>query len=155
MQIGDVEYTRYIEGPVGAVIQESRNVDVSFAVGIKVRALLTRVGCFNVTAQAITGAQACFLENGQSIGATLTLGALLGDGRALPLHMTDYALSTNGMGISRPFETMWWKILQPEVRLHSVGTTLAATQFLYVLHYRFATLTDDEIVEIAAQRSTG
>lgn len=154
MKIGDVEYTRNVS-LIQAVVQESAIVDLSFAVGIKVRALLTRVDAFNSTAQAITGGQSCYFENSQSIGPGATQGELRDNPNMLPLHVTDYALSTNGMGIARSNTTLWWKILMPEIRIHIVGTTLAATRYELTLHYRFAELTDDEIVEIAAQRSSG
>lgn len=152
MKIGDIEYTRKV-GVLTDTLQESEFTQVNFALGIQIRPLLTRVSCYLATAQAVTGNQIVFLENGDAIAETQTAAALIADARALPIHDIDTALSTNGMGFSWPHESTWWKILLPTVRIHLVATVLSVSRVMVLLHYRFAELTADEIVEIAAQRA--
>jgi len=151
MRIGDIEYTRHANAATASTNSSVRSL-ITFALGIKIRALLTRAQVFSADASAVTGQQGVFLENGTSVPTGLSTQGLIDDGRAHPLYITDQALSTNGMGQQVGLETMWWKILLPDVRLHYVST-LAVTRFVVTLHYRFVELTDDEIVEIAAQRA--
>ncbi len=152
MRIGDIEYTRSFASTT-AVANTSVRQSLRFAVGIKVRALMTRVQCFQPTAGAGTGGAGVFLENGGSVPAALSIAALADDERAMPVFMYDQALSTNGLATTPMFESLWWKILLPDVTMHFVSSVLAAATFRGTLHYRFAELTDDEIVEIAAQRA--
>ncbi len=151
MRIGDIEYTRHTNAAT-AVTNSSVRTALSFALGIKVRPLLTRVQVGSADASAVTGQQGVFLENGQSVPTGLSTQGLIDDGRVHPLYLTDQALATNGMGQQVMLETMWWKILMPDIRIHWVST-LAVTRFVATLHYRFVELTDDEIIEIAAQRA--
>ncbi len=152
MRIGDIEYTRGLTISTAAANSSVRGL-LNYALGIKIRPLLTRVQCFIVDAGAGTGGQGIFLENGTAIDPGITLAALAADLRSHPLYISDQALSTNGMAITRGFESTWWKILMPDVRIHAVSTVLAAMTISITLHYRFAELTDDEIIEIAAQRA--
>jgi hypothetical protein len=151
MRIGDLEYTRRVFLQPG-VADTSVNTNVVFAVGIKVRPLLTRVLVAPIGALAVTGGQLIGLENGNSVPSALSLTGLRDDARVLPLWSWDNALATNGMGFVAPFESTWWKLLLPNIQIHAASLILGV-QAIVVLHYRFAELTDDEIVEIAAQRA--
>lgn len=156
MRIGDIEYTRRVV-LAQSVINTAVREEISFAVGIKVRALLTRVQVAVDGAAVVTGAQGVWLENGNSIAGGVTNGALQRDVRAFPVYFHDRAISITvegGLfGVTDMQETMWWKILFPQVTLHIADTTVAAIEGMVTLHYRFAELTDDEIIEIAAQRA--
>lgn len=154
MRIGDIEYTRHFT-LITNTVNESIVQNISFALGIKVRPLLTRVGVFCTSAQAITGLIEAYLENSEDIAAGITGNALEADQRAHPIWMMDFALATSGMGFTMPFQTDWWKLLMPNIQIHLVASTLAVAEIVGTLHYRFAELTDDEIIEIAAQRAQG
>lgn len=153
MKIGDLEYTRHVNGTtVGA--NTPLIIPVSFAVGIKIRPLLTRVQVHPTGASAVTGSQAVFLENGNGIVAGQTLGTLLTDTRAWPLWTHDNAISAGGfVGTVTSFESTWWKLLLPDIQVIIVDVIITAVEVNVNLHYRFAELTDDEIIEIAAQRA--
>jgi hypothetical protein len=127
--------------------------DVSFATGIKVRPLLTRVQAGTVGKLATSDSYGVFLENGDDVGAGFSIDGLLADeNRVHPLYISRITLVTSGISnIACMFETQWWKILMPNVRVHFVGPD--TEELFATLHYRFAELTDDEIVEIAAQRA--
>jgi hypothetical protein len=153
MRIGDIEYTRRIDMSTGGVANVSSIVDVQFALGIKIRPLWTRAQVAMGDASAITGSLAVFFENATSVAGAASAGALNAEPSLFPIYFQDYALSTNGIGISAMFESTWWKLLLPQIRLHLVASTLTGVQAIITLHYRFAELTDDEIVEIAAQRA--
>lgn len=154
MKIGDIEYTRTLRiGLSGA--NSSEFATINFALGIKVRPLLTRVGVFPLGADAVTGGQFVAFENGAAIAAGITLANLRADLRVHPIYSTDMALVTSGISQVVPFESTWWKILMPDVRVHGVSVNSAIGDYRVELHYRFAELTDDEIIEIAAQRSQG
>jgi hypothetical protein len=153
MQVGDLEFTRHVNITTD-VANESMHETVSFAVGIKTRPLLTRVGVFPSGASAVTGTQAVFLENGVQIAENSTFGTLALDARAIPLWMHDNAISATGfVGTVVPFQTDWWKLLLPDIQIIVVDVILSAVEVNVTLHYRFATLTDDEILELAAQRA--
>ncbi len=155
MRIGDIEYTRVIQFGAQGTVNESELIDVSFALGIKIRPLLVRtlVAAADVVG-ATTGGYGCFFENSREIPSDSTLNALVADERAHPLFTVRQVLNTNGMTQLVPQERTWWKILLPNIRLHSVATAQTAVVNVSVtLAYRFAELTDDEIVEIAAQRA--
>ncbi len=153
MRIGDIEYAVRVRLAPG-IANTSVLSRIQFALGIKVRPLLTRVQAWNLGASAATGGQLIGLENGNSINTGITLAALRDDTRMLPVWAQDNALATNGMGFAIPFESTWWKILMPEITIHGVSLLAPVLQSIVTLHYRFAELTDDEIVEIAAQRSS-
>ena len=152
MRIGDIEYTRRNQMSTGA-INISTIVNLSFALGIKIRPLLTRALVVCHSALAISGQLAVYFENGQNLAGGIGSGILEADTRLFPLWVQDGALVTSGFMQTYPFESTWWKILLPDVRLHAVSSAVAVSAFTVVLHYRFATLTDDEIIEIAAQRA--
>lgn len=153
MRIGEVEYTRRFNVDQ-TVIDTSGFADITFAVGIKIRPLLTRIQATIMDAAAITGRGSVMFENSQQVGAAQTAATLDADDRLFPIANVDQALATNGMGrIVGPIETQWWKILLPDTRFHIVHNTIAGFGAVVVLHYRFAELTDDEVVEIAAQRA--
>lgn len=154
MKIGDIEYTRKVR-VVTDTATESENTQVSFAVGVKLRALLTRVSVHPAGASAVTNAQGVYMENGQDLAEDLSIGQLQLDNRALPLWTHDDALATNGMGSVVSFESLWWKILMPGIQIIAVTSVLASISVEVLLHYRFAELTPDEVIEIAAQRSQG
>ncbi len=152
MRIGDIEYTRRLVGST-AVANSSVRVATSFALGIKVRPLLTRVQVWPFDAGAGTGGQAVFFENAQDVATALTIATLRDDARLHPIYVNDQALSTNGLAQVVGFESTWWKILMPDMRIHFVSSVLASWSAVVNLHYRFVELTDDEIIEIAAQRA--
>ena len=154
MRIGDLEYTRHVEIDT-TVALISVNSLVSYAVGIKVRPLLTRVQVTMHTAGAVSGSAGVFLENGESVPVGLDFNALLNDARVSPLAFLQKSLVTSGFpNVLYPVETMWWKLLLPTIALHFVAPN-AGDDASVILHYRFAELTDDEIIEIAAQRAQG
>ncbi len=154
MRIGDIEYTRTVIHTNLAAANASEVEIINFAVGIKVRALLTRIQVTNRIQGVATGGTTVSFENGDSVGAGLTEVQMYSDLRLFPVYQNRNQLSTNGMvNFWGPRETTWWKLLFPTVRLHFVDSVITGTQWKCVLHYRFATLTDDEITEIAAQRS--
>lgn len=154
MRIGDVEYTRSVVHANLATLNESEIETVNFAIGIKIRALLTRVQVTQRLSGVTTEGNSVFLENGDAIGAGITEAQLFSDVRAFPIYQQRNSLSTNGMtNYWGPRETLWWKILLPTVRIHFVDTVATSQSWQCVLHYRFAELTDDEIIEIAAQRA--
>jgi len=101
----------------------------------------------------VTGGQGVWFENSNDVDAGATLAATRSDTRLLPIWTQDNALATNGMGQVVSFEMLWWKILLPQVRLHAVSVTTGVLDAVVLLSYRFAELTDDEIVEVAAQRA--
>lgn len=153
MRIGETEFTRRFNLDQ-TVIDTSVFGDISFAVGIKVRALLTRIQATIMDAGAITGRGSVFWENGQGVPAAQTAATLEADDRLFNIANHEGALSTNGFNIvTGPVETTWWKILLPDTRFHIVHNTIAAFGAIVTLHYRFAELSDDEILEIAAQRA--
>ena len=153
MRIGDLEYTRHINMTTVAA-NTPFIAPVSFAVGIKVRPLLTRVQVHPSGASAVTGSQGVFLENGDGIVAGQTFGTLMADSRALPLWTHDNAISAGGfVGTVVSFETTWWKLLLPTIQVMLVDVIISTVETNVILHYRFAELTDDEIIEIAAQRA--
>lgn len=154
MRIGDVEYTRSIVHANLASANVSEVERIHFALGIKIRPLLTRVQVTNRIQGVATGGTTVFLENGDAVNAGLSEVNLYADERALPIYQNRNQLSTEGMtNFWGPRETLWWKILLPQVRIHFVDSVITSTQWRVVLHYRFAELTDDEIIEIAAQRA--
>lgn len=151
MRVGDLEFMARVQLAAGAA-DTSTFATINFALGIRTRPLLTKVQVFPFGATAVTSAQGVFLENGAAIAAGQSLAALRTDARLSPIWSQDSALSTNGMGLTFPFQTDWSTILQPDVRIHEAQTVAATGIYVVLLHYRFAELTPDEIVEIAAQR---
>lgn len=153
MRIGEVEYTRRFNLDQ-TVINTSAFGDIAFALGIKIRALLTRVHCTIMDQGAITGRGSVFFENSQMVAGAQTAATLEADDRLFSIGNSEAALVTSGFPtITGPVETQWWKILLPDTRFHIVHNTIAGFGAVVTLHYRFAELTDDEIVEIAAQRA--
>lgn len=153
MRIGDIEYTQrgILTNTVG---NASEFFTLAFAVGLKIRPLITRISVFPLGASAVTGGQGVWFENGNLEDAGQTLAAMRLNANLLPLWTQDNALATNGMGMVVPFENTYWKIAQPQVRFHGVSTVIAILDAVVVMHYRFAELTPDEVIEIAAQRGT-
>lgn len=152
MRIGDVEYTRHvgIDQAAGGVTQ---GVEVQFAVGIKIRALLVRTSTTLRNLVALTNDAGAWLENGNAIAAGLSVGAMMADSRAFTIAFERRTLLTSGFPVVQyPREVKFWKILLPTVTIHANLAT-AGDDTEVILHYRFAELTDDEIVEIAAQRA--
>jgi len=151
VRIGDIEYTRTINnGDYGTV---SEITPVSFALGIKVRPLLVRTQVTRQPNTTATSSGGCWLENGSSVPAGLTATLCLEEPRLFPLDFMRQTLTTSGVGLGQwPTELTWWKILLPDVSIHFVGNA-AAEEGQCTLHYRFVELTDDEIIEIAAQRA--
>lgn len=153
MQIGDIEYTREIFFEPSAATSES--VNVSYALGIQIRPLLVRTQVSYQFLSAATSEAIVALENGNGIPQGLTGAALMADNRAHLLYFQRRTLVTSGLAnYVGPHELLWWKILLPDVTLHFVPDTVDANVKVS-LHYRFATLSDQEIVEIAAQRAQG
>ncbi len=153
MKIGDIEYTRSVHKGVIGTLDESERVELSFALGIQIRPLLTRVQVTALSGSAVSQTAIVSMENGSAMGAGLSTAALFREERAFPLWARRTTLVTSGINArTGPWETMWWKILLPDVTLHFAETTVVH-EWHVVLHYRFAELTSDEIVEIAAQRA--
>lgn len=152
MRIGDIEYTRNIN--VNAVGATSEISTVNFALGMKIRPLLVRVGVAMKTVSAATTDWGVFLENATDAGAGSTTAQMLTDVRMFTLYYQRQTLSTNGMSVTGPMphQTLWWKMLLPQIQIHTIAVA-AGDDINIVLHYRFAELTDDEIIEIAAQRA--
>lgn len=152
MRIGDVEYTRHV-GIDQASGGTTQGVAVQFAVGIKVRALLVRASTTLRNLVAITNDAGAWFENGDAVAAGLSTGAMLADSRTITLAFQRQTLVTSGFPtLQYPIEVKFWKILMPTVTIHSNLAT-AGDDMEVILHYRFAELTDDEIIEIAAQRA--
>ena len=154
MQVSELEFTRHVSAGVASA-GSSAAAEVGFALGIRIRPLLTRVQAWPQDASAATGAMGAWLENGNDVPTGATFATLQADSRLAPVWMMDYALATNGMGMAVPFESTWWKLLQPDVRIHVVSSVLTNFDITVILHYRFAELTGDEIIELAAQRAQG
>lgn len=152
MRIGDIEYTRSVAARLTGATSEIR--DVGFATGIKVRPLLTRVQAGTKGGIATSDSYGVFLENGEEVAAGFSIDSLMADeSRTHPLYIARMTLVTSGISnIDCLKETLWWKILMPSIRIHFVGPN--TEEMFCTLHYRFAELTADEIVEIAAQRAT-
>ena len=150
MRIGDVEYTRSVAARLTGATSEIRSV--SFATGLKARPLLTRVQAGGVGKLATSNSWGVFLENSNDVGAGLSIDSLMADeNRVHPLYIQRMTLVTSGISnLPGLTETLWWKILMPNIQIHFVGPD--TEEMFATLHYRFAELTDDEIVEIAAQR---
>lgn len=153
MRIGDVEFTQR-----GILVNASGNASefftLAFAVGLKIRPLITRIGVYPLGAAGATGGQGVWFENGNLVDAGATLATLRSDPNLLPVWTWDAALVTSGIATVVPFETTMWKIAQPQVRFHGVSVNTGVLDAVVVMHYRFAELTPDEVIEIAAQRGT-
>lgn len=153
MRIGDVGYTRVVDLDTAGTTSEL--IPIQFAVGIKVRALMTRITAWMNVIGAVTGSDFIFFENGQAIAAGATFQTILADNRAHVVFAYRQTLVTSGFpAIVGPVETEWWKILLPDVQFIAVSKTVSS-EVKCSIHYRFAELSDDEIVEIAAQRAQG
>ena len=154
MNIGDVEYTITGSRTLTANLVSERE-EINFAVGIKVRALLVRATVAMDIASVVNFQAGIYLENGTSLAEGVNANALFNEVRLIPLIHRSARIATSGVfDLQGPKETLHWKILQPQISIHFVGP-LAADDFRWTLAYRFAELTDNEIVEIAAQRSIG
>lgn len=150
MRVGDIEYTRHVTfGVLGAT---SIIVPVDFAVALKFRPVLTRVQSTIPNTSAIVETYGVFIENGNEVPAGLTVPAMLTEARLIPLRVNRRVLVTSGFPeTDDPHELNFWKILSPNVSLHAAS--FANPNCTVILHYRFAELTDDEIVSIAQQRA--
>ena len=154
MRIGDIEFTKTLTiTPTVADAPEATRVD--YALGIKIRPLLVRAQVTEVGGSNFGSAadeDRVWLENGDSAAPADALAAAT-DPRLLPLFALGHAFVTSGGAASLMMqETNWWKLLLPRITIWT-DLEVTATLVTVVLHYRFAELTDDEIVEIAAQRA--
>lgn len=152
MRISDIEYTRVINWNVAGTTSELETVN--FALGIQIRPILVRAQCSIKTVGVTTLDWGVWMENGESVGAGSTSAAMLTDSRLFPLLFQRQSISTNGMSVTGPYphETNWWKLMLPTVQVFAIGAAIG-DDIACVLHYRFAELTSDEIIEIAAQRA--
>lgn len=151
MRIGDLEYTEVIDHVNLATTSLGENVN--FSTGPKIRPLLTRAQVTMNLIGVTTLDAGVWLENDQQIGDGSTTVTLMEDQRAFPLYHVRQSISTNGAFVlTTPWETLWWKLLMPRVRVHAIGYA-SGDEAVTVLHYRWVELTDDEIIEVAAQRS--
>lgn len=152
MKIGDIEYTRNINFNMAGTVSEIEVVN--FALGIKIRPLLVRAQVSMKTVSVATTDWGVWFENGTTTGAGSTTAGILTDSRMFNLYYQRQSLSTNGMSVTGPMPhtTWWWKILMPQITIETVGVA-AGDDVQITLSYRFVELTDDEIVEIAAQRA--
>ena len=152
MRIGDIEYTKsVVHGIAVATTPETERIE--FAIGIRIRPLLVRVQVnIETIGAAATNQIRVYLENGDA-AVPANSAAMPVDVRLMPIGTLSWFLTTSGFSAwQTPIETNWWKLLMPTVTLHYEGTNVAES-IKTVLHYRFAELTDDEIIEIAAQRA--
>lgn len=149
MRIGDVEYTKVVKVAIAAA-DTPQYTDVAFALGIKVRPVLVRTQAGFPAGVGATGNGFILLENGQQSepGTKIELTEderlhwLYGEVRGTPTEDRFTGLN----------ELNWFKVLLPQIRLHFAGESTADRPFV-TLHYRFCELSDDEILEIAAQRA--
>lgn len=155
MRLSDIEFTRRIQLDQ-SVANTAARVTVSFASGVarNIVPFMTRCHVWVSDIAAITGRFGVGFENGQTIGAGVGVDSILEDLRIQVVYGGDAALVTSGFPTQLgPIETNWHTILLPEVNFHGGHSTLASWSAGVNIHYRFAELTDDEVVSLAAQRS--
>lgn len=149
MRIGDIEYTRHIDNE--SVGPSSERQRISFAIGLKIRPLLTRVQVSMPIVGVVSADSGVWFENGEAFPSAQVFSVCMSDNRLMPIFVARRTLVTSGFPAPEgPKETTWWKILMPTVTIHAFSGT--NTPMTTILHYRWVELTDDEIVEIAAQR---
>ncbi len=150
MIIGDLEFTRHV--PHDQVAAEGESVNVAFAVGQTLRALLVRTQVTVNTVHAITGSSGVFFENGNAVADALSFQLMLRDSRLIPLFFERRVLVTSGFPVVvTPWELRFWKLLIPDVTVHFHGPV--TQQAVAILHYRFAELTPAEVLDVASQRA--
>lgn len=152
MKIGDLEYHKTIVHAFAAATTPESE-DIGFALGIRIRPLLVRTHVtIEVIGAAATNQIRCYLENGASVVPADT-AAMQNDPRLMAIGHLSWFLTTSGFDVwVPPKELNWSMLLRPTVRIHFEGTS-TAERVKTTLFYRFAELTSDEIVELAAQRA--